>query len=182
MTYQRYASYKSVVKYFVSMEIQQLLLRESKTGKKREIATNPPKSPLPPFTKGGSTDKTNNPSRPAGQHLIIFPDNRSRFNMLPDALLQSPEIINLISTDTQNRKDLNRRRIKKEPQGIITATQSEVFQPYANLQKILFIDPHKRYYHNQQDPRYTLSTVVQKMGEIYDAEIQMVSFQGTLTL
>jgi primosomal protein N' len=46
-----------------------------------------------------------------------------------------------------------------------------VFQPYACLKKIVVFDPHKWYYHNQQDPRYALATVVRKMGEIYGAEV-----------
>jgi hypothetical protein len=33
--------------------------------------------------------------------------------MLSESLLNAPESINLISTDTQNKKDINRRTIKK---------------------------------------------------------------------
>jgi hypothetical protein len=70
--------------------------------------------------------------------------------------------------------------IKKGAQWPIIATQSEVFQPYTNLKKILFVDPHKWYYNNQQDPRYALSTVVKKMGELYTAEIEEISYKGFL--
>jgi hypothetical protein len=63
----------------------------------------------------------------------------------------------------------------------IIATQSEVFQPYTNLKKILFVDSHKWYYNNQQDPRYSLSIVVKKMWEIYGAEIEEIAFQKSLT-
>jgi hypothetical protein len=48
------------------------------------------------------------------------------------------------------------------------------------LKKILFVDPHKWYYNNQQDPRYSLSTVVQKMGEIYGAEVEEIKNMRTL--
>lgn len=165
MVYERYTSYKSVIKYFVSMDIQDLLAREvkSKAKKKNQILS----------VWKYSLD-------PLGQNLIIFPDNRSRYTMLSDAWIDSPEIINLLSTDTQNRKDINWRNIKKGAKGPIIATQSEVFQPYAMLKKILFVDPHKWYYNNQQDPRYSLSTVVKKMWEIYWAEIEEVSFQKSL--
>ena len=152
MTYERYASYKSVIKYFISMEIESFLLREQKA-------------------KGFTTGE---------QTLIIFPDNRSRFNMLPDARWASPDALHLISTDTQNKKDLHRRKIKKGARWPIIATHSEVFQPYTNLKKILFVDSHKWYYNNQQDPRYSLPTVVKKIGEIYQAAIEEISFQGAL--
>jgi hypothetical protein len=59
MVYERYSPYKSVIKYFVSLDIQDLLIREQKAKSK----------------KGES------------QTLIIFPDNRSRYNMLADDLL-----------------------------------------------------------------------------------------------
>jgi primosomal protein N' len=100
--------------------------------------------------------------------------------MLSDEQLNSPETINLISTDTQNRKDLNWRKIKKSTGGTIIATQSEVFQPFKNLKEILFVDPHKRYYNNQQDPRYSLPTVVQKMGEIYGVKVTEIKYKETL--
>ncbi|MDR0651047.1 MAG: hypothetical protein LBG59_06750 [Candidatus Peribacteria bacterium] len=58
--------------------------------------------------------------------------------------------------------------------GSIVATHSEVFQPYKHLKKIFLIDPHKWYYHNQQDPRYSLVSVVQRMGEEYGAEVKKI--------
>jgi hypothetical protein len=98
MVYEWYTSYKSVIKYFVSMDIQDLLARESKA--------KPPKKNL--ITALGAYALS-----PVGQNLIIFPDNRSRYTMLSNAWITSPSTINLLSTDTQQRKDLNWRTIKK---------------------------------------------------------------------
>ncbi|MDR2415087.1 MAG: hypothetical protein LBD75_00255 [Candidatus Peribacteria bacterium] len=158
MVYQWYATYKSVMRYFVSMEIEQLLMREKKV--KIENITIPNSSELQLDMEG--------------QQLFIFPDNWTRYTTLPEKYLQNTAFIHLVSTDTQNRKDIHRRTIKKSMTGVITATHSEVFQPYKHLKKIFLIDPHKWYYHNQQDPRYSLVSVVQRMGEEYGAEVKEI--------
>ena len=155
MVYQWYSTYNNVLKYFVSFEIPQLLARETKTSIKNKKL------------KIGNVSIALNETK---QNLIIVPDNRSRENQLSDFFSQD-WIIHLYSTDTQNRKDQNWREIKKSNTWIIVATQSEVFQPFSNLWAITFIDWYKRYYHNQQDPRYNISEVVKKMQELWDCDI-----------
>lgn len=155
MVYQRYSTYNNVLKYFVSFEIPQLLDREHKIkwrNKKLDV-----RNVSIPFNE-------------TKQSLVIIPDNRSRENQLSDFFSQD-YITHLYSTDTQNRKDQHRREIKKSKTWIIVATQSEVFQPFNNLWTIILIDWYKRYYHNQQDPRYDISEVVKKMQELYDCKI-----------
>ena len=155
MVYQRYSTYNNVMKYFVSFEISQLLARESKAKwKSKKLNLNNNSLPL-------SESK---------QNLVIIPDNRSRENQLSDFFSQD-FVTHLYSTDTQNRKDQHRRDAKKSKVWIIVATQSEVFQPFNNLWTIAFIDWYKRYYHNQQDPRYEISAVVEKMQELWKCEI-----------
>ena len=143
------------MKYFVSFEIPQLLAREEKVKWQ---------------TKKLKLDKVSIPLNESKQNLVIIPDNRSRENQLSDFFSQD-FVMNLYSTDTQNRKDNNRREIKKSKTWIIVATQSEVFQPFNNLWTITFIDWYKRYYHNQQDPRYDISEVVKKMQELRKCEV-----------
>ena len=155
MVYQRYSTYNNVMKYFVSFEISQLLARESKAkwqNKKLNLNNN-----SLPFSE-------------TKQNLVIIPDNRSRENQLSDFFSQD-FVTHLYSTDTQNRKDQHRREAKKSKVWIIIATQSEVFQPFSNLWTITFIDGYKRYYHNQQDPRYEISAVVEKMQELWKCEV-----------
>ncbi|MDR0282894.1 MAG: hypothetical protein LBI53_06530 [Candidatus Peribacteria bacterium] len=152
MVYQRYSTYKSVLKYFISMEIESFLLREQKT----KVQKKSERSFL------GSLELAQQ-----GQILIIFPDNRSRFNILGSEIMDAPDTLHLYSSDTQNKKDQHRRMIKKGSSLPIIATHSEVFQPFQDLKKIILFDSHKRYYHNQQDPRYHLPVIAQKMSELY---------------
>jgi len=56
----------------------------------------------------------------------------------------------------------------------IYASPGEIFQDYDNLKKIIFIDPHKWYYANQQDPRYKVGAVLEEMAKVYGAELEMV--------
>jgi hypothetical protein len=98
MVYWWYSSYKSVIRYFVSTEITDLLMREHKVKVKK---------------KSDVTMVGEFPLSPAGQHLFIFPDNWTRYNTLSSDLLSSPEVLHLASTDTQLRKDLHWRAIKK---------------------------------------------------------------------
>lgn len=155
MVYQRYSTYNNVMKYFVSFDISQLLTRESKSK---------------PNNKNLDLSKTSMNFEWSKQNLVIIPDNRSRKNQLSDFFSQD-FITNLYSTDTQNRKDQHRREIKKSKVWIIVATQSEVFQPFNNLWTILFIDWYKRYYHNQQDPRYDINEVVKKLQELWNCQV-----------
>ena len=143
------------MKYFVSFEIPQLLAREEKVKWQ---------------TKKLKLDKVSIPLDESKQNLVIIPDNRSRENQLSDFFSQD-FVMNLYSTDTQNCKDNNRREIKKSKTWVIVATQSEVFQPFNNLWTITFVDWYKRYYHNQQDPRYDISQVVKKMQELRKCEV-----------
>ena len=155
MVYQRYSTYNNVLKYFVSFEIPQLLSREAKVKWQ---------------TKKLELDNVSIPFSESKQNLVIIPDNWSRENQLSDFFLQD-FVTHLYSTDTQNRKDNNWWEIKKSKTWIIVATQSEVFQPFNNLWTITLIDWYKRYYHNQQDPRYDISEVVKKMQELRDCEV-----------
>jgi len=155
MVYQRYSTYNNVLKYFISFEIPQLLARENKVKWQNKILNL--SSILLPFEE-------------SKQNLVIIPDNRSRQNQLSDFFSQD-FITHLYSTDTQNNKDKNRREIRKSKVWIIVATQSEIFQPFNNLWTITLVDGYKRYYHNQQDPRYDVSEVIKKMQELWKCKI-----------
>lgn len=176
MVYEWYSSYKNVMKYFMSMEVEQLLLRESKVKVSR---SSPLRSTPPTPLQNGEA-----------QTLLIFPDNWTRVNMLraeswkikteSQGFVIPQDNLQLFSTDTQNKKDINWWTIKKGLVQTIVATQSEVFQPFSVLKKIIFVDPQKWYYNNQQDPRYSLPRVVEKMAELYGAEVVEIKNRGTL--
>lgn len=80
----------------------------------------------------------------------------------------------LLSGDTEKQKDVHRWEIKKWIKSVILCTYAEIFQDFHNLKKIIFVDPHKRYYSSQQDPRYKVGDVLTKMGELYGAEVEIV--------
>ena len=80
----------------------------------------------------------------------------------------------LLASQTQNQKDIHRWEVKKGTKSVILCTYAEIFQDFHDLQKIIWIDPHKRYYANQQDPRYKVGEVLKKMAEIYGAELEEV--------
>ena len=155
MVYQRYSTYNNVMKYFISFDITQLLSREPKSK---------------PKNKKLNISMTSIPFDEPKQNLVIIPDNRSRENQLSDFFSQD-FVTHLYSTDTQNRKDQHRWEIKKSKVWIIVATQSEVFQPFNNLWTILFVDWYKRYYHNQQDPRYDINEVVRKLQDLWNCKV-----------
>ena len=147
MVYERYCPYYNVMKYFLPQEIDKLV--ERKVAKKK-----------------GSTSEW--------QTLIVFPDLRTLINLTDDELRNKPWVDTLLSTNTQNQKDKSRWNIKMWNTKMIYATHSEIFQNYDDLKKIIIYYPHKRYYANQQDPRYKTLAVVQKMSEIYGCELEVV--------
>lgn len=57
---------------------------------------------------------------------------------------------------------------------VIICTYAEIFQDFNNLKKIIFIDPHKRYYAAQQDPRYKVGEVLAKLAELHGIEVKIV--------
>ncbi len=108
------------------------------------------------------------------QNLIVFPDLRTLMNLTTEDLRSFDWIDTLLSTNTQNQKDKSRRNIKNWNTSVILATHSEIFQNYKNLKKIIIIWPHKRYYSNQQDPRYKTQEVVEKLTEIWGCELEII--------
>lgn len=163
MVYRRYAPYYNVVpKLFLPTEVEKLVDR--KTSKK--------------ITKKSTLNfklLTFNLSLSSWwQTLVVFPDLRTLMNLTDEKFTSQSWVDTLLSSNTQNQKDKSRRNIKNGNTNIILATHSEVFQNYKDLQKIIIIRPHKRYYANQQDPRYKTLDVVQKLSEIRNCELEIV--------
>jgi primosomal protein N' len=114
------------------------------------------------------------------QTLIVFPDLWTMFNQWRDIeTLRNSKIENgvavLLSGDTEKQKDVHRWEIKKWLQSVIICTYAEIFQDFKNLQKIIFVDPHKRYYSSQQDPRYKVGDVIEKMQELYWSALEIIN-------
>lgn len=164
MSYQRYCPYYNVMKYFLSHEIDKLISR--KISKKSKSLKYEKSSCV--ISNKSDIDLS---FCEKWQTLIVFPDLRTLINMTDENFRKQDWIDTLLSTNTQNQKDKSWRNIKVWNTKIIYATHSEIFQDYKDLQKIIIIHPHKRYYSNQQDPRYKTLDAVQKMSEIYNCKL-----------
>ena len=157
-----YTTYKSVVRLFFADDIEKLLEREGKlkhwkTESKFEIWNLKFK-----IWKEWQT-------------LIVFPDLRTMFNTTDEAFREDLHIAFLSATQTQNQKDVHRREIKKWIKSVIICTYAEIFQDFHDLKKIIFIDPHKRYYANQQDPRYKVGDVIEEMKKLHWSALEIIN-------
>lgn len=172
MVYERYCPYYNVMKYFLPQEIDKLI--ERKVWKKKIVLNGI----MSFWTKWriliDSSSLCSSEWQMDWQTLIVFPDLRTLINMTDDEFRKKPWVDTLLSTNTQNQKDKSRWNIKMWNTKVIFATHSEIFQNYNDLKKIIIVYPHKRYYANQQDPRYKTLSVVQKMSEIYNCELEIV--------
>lgn len=167
-----YTTYKSVVKHFITDELNKLLERESKIGKNwgtsRNVEEN--KKTLEQNTLSWFT------LAKKWQTLVVFPDLRTMTNSSVECRVQSTELpwtVTLLASQTEKQKAEHRWEIKKGMKSVILCTYAEIFQDFHDLQKIIRIDPHKWYYANQQDPRYKVGEVLKKMAELYWAELEL---------
>ncbi|EKD24610.1 MAG: hypothetical protein ACD_80C00187G0001 [uncultured bacterium (gcode 4)] len=155
-----FTTYKSVVRLFFADDIEKLLEREAKL--KKSVKSK--------VSKVESRWKFNLSEE--GQTLIVFPDLWTMFNTSNEAFREHPAVAFLASMQTQNQKDVHRWEIKKWIKSVILCTYAEIFQDFNDLKKIIFVDPHKRYYANQQDPRYKVGDVLEEMKRLYGAELE----------
>lgn len=156
-----YTTYKSVIRLFVTNDIEKLLEREWK------LKAQSSKLKAAVQSWGFSLSDI-------GQTLIVFPDLRTMFNSTDEAFRESEGVAFLSATQTEKQKDVHRWEIKKWMKSVIVCTYAEIFQDFHNLKKIIFVDPHKRYYANQQDPRYKVGEVIEEMKKLYGAEVEIM--------
>ena len=162
MVYERYTTYKNVIKFFLDSEIEKLLAKEIRPNKeKKSFNTKIWKYEI----KWDWNYQT----------LIVFPDIRSYKNITWN---ENNEWIFLYSLDTQNIKNSNRWKIKTWNESLIYTTSSEIFQDFKNLKEIYFIEPQKRYYAAQQDPRYKVRIVLEKIAENYNSKITIIDSEN----
>ena len=162
-----YTTYKSVVRLFFANDIQRLLEREAKLNK---ITKNWPKLASLPI----KIEQNKFSLSLERQTLIVFPDLWTMYNMSNEAFREHPAVACLSSTQSQNQKDVHRWEIKKWLKSVIICTYAEIFQDFQDLKKIIFVDPHKWYYANQQDPRYKVGDVIEEMKNLYWAEVEIM--------
>lgn len=153
-----YTTYKSVVKHFVTDELNKLLEREAKSVKS---------------IKSKVCKVENFSVAKEWQTLIVFPDLRTLTNECGNVeALKSANVALLLASQTEKQKAEHRWEIKKGMRSVILCTYAEIFQDFNDLKKIIRVDPHKWYYANQQDPRYKVGEVLKKMAELRWAELE----------
>ena len=165
MVYQRYSTYKNVSKLFLPQEIDKLIDRKIS----KKIFKNDNFNLLEIDILSEKIELNID-----WQILFVFPDLRTLINLTSSDIRNAKWVDLLVSTNTQNQKDKSRRNIKNWNTKIIFATHSEIFQNYKRLSKIIIIQPHKRYYSSQQDPRYKTFDVVKKLAEIWGCKIDII--------
>lgn len=160
MVQHRYSTYKNVLKLRIPDEITPLLTKKPKRVVK------------PEFQKvvydETTFQLTQEPGLIAGQQLIVFPDLRTMStSSLSAHFLKADGTIVLHGGSTTLQKTKAFRAVKHGLAHTLVCTYSQIFQDRKSLMHIVLVDPHKRYYKNQQDPRYDTVEVVKKMEQAY---------------
>ncbi len=106
------------------------------------------------------------------QTLVVFPDLWTLYNFEIKETFPPDLILGGWQTKSAAKKAFEKISIGEAK--IVFATHSWVFQNWANLKKIVVLRPHMRYYKNQQQPRYRLPEVVEKMAQIRGADINQI--------
>ncbi len=107
------------------------------------------------------------------QQLFVFPDLRTIKNSFPNSIFEEENVAIIYSSMTDRQKMIISNEIKNWSINTLLATSSEIFQDWKDLKYIYFVDWHKRYYDNFQDPRFKISEVLKKISEIYQAPIEI---------
>ena len=176
LVYYNYTTYKSAIKLFLPADIMSFVNREivgRKPTKNKKIICDF-EGLLHENIDSVVCDKNelfNNIQSEKWQILYVFPDLWTLKNMVSDSLLTDKKSVLLYSMNTSKQKDIAWWNIKKNKVQFIFSTPGEVFQDYKSLSKIYFIFPHKRYYSNQQDPRFKMEDVVNVLSLINECEI-----------
>ena len=105
------------------------------------------------------------------QTLMVFPDLWTLYNFENNKYSSD-----LILWGWQSKAVMKKtfEKISVWEARIVFATHSWVFQNWKELKEIIVLRPHMRYYKNQQQPRYRLPEVVEKMAFVFEAKISYV--------
>lgn len=109
------------------------------------------------------------------QQVCIFPDVRTMEQMMHSQELKKWEAI-LHGKSTKKQKSDVFRWVKTWTIHTLYCTYSQIFHDRYALNNIIIADAHKRYYKHHQDPRYDVQTVIEKMWEVYAANIMKTWF------
>ena len=165
MVAEYYTSYKNVMRYFVPWDIVSLLAKWSVSGSlPKSLDTTGLDEKLLPFVLDPLVKR----------RLIVFPDLWSMSMLASEAFRKQKGALVLSSWDAEPKQQKAFWSLHEGKTACVLCTHAEIFLPYKQLDQIIFVDPHTRYYANQQDPRYKTGDVLQKISEIWKCDIKMV--------
>jgi primosomal protein N' len=156
-----YSTYKAVIKLLLPpTEIVPLLSYKSKNKKSQH-------NPFIFHEKNSLFVPSE--SKQEGQQLILIPDLWTGYNMFDDVALDQSTVRYSSLTALQMTKIF--RWTKQGQISTLMTTFAGIFHDRKNLQRILFIQPDKRYYQHQQDPRYKVPAVIDFIAAQTGAEL-----------
>lgn len=107
------------------------------------------------------------------QQLVVFPDLWLFYNTVSYNVIREVQILHWYSTNVQRSNMF--WKIKKWKISNIFVTYSKIFQDWKDLRKIVVFSPHRRYYKNQQDPRYDTVELLEILAKIYKIQIEFIN-------
>lgn len=163
MVAQYYSTYRNVMKYFLNQDIE-LLLKKEITKKSKWLNKIQLKSEL--FGIDCVAEK--------GQTLIVYPDLWTMYMMVDKSVRDEAGVLLLGSSDTQVKKDKAFWQVKHGLVKYVLVTHAELFQDFKDLKAVVLVHPYKRYYANQQDPRYKTPEVLSYLADIWKIKLEQV--------
>lgn len=160
MVAQYYSTYRNVMKYFLSQDIESLLKKE--VNKKVQWLK---KLKLDPKLFGVES------LAEKGQTLIVYPDLWTMHMMVDKSVRNTAGVLLICSSDTQVKKDNAFWQVKQGLVKYVLVTHAELFQDFKDLQAVILVHPYKRYYANQQDPRYKTPEVLAYLSDVWGIKV-----------
>lgn len=162
MVAHRYTTYKKVIPLFLPHGITTYfhLLTKKSTGKK------PSHSPF----LYQNFELIQQWQKKDWQQLIVFPNVWTMRMLCPKSFFtsQKPSNVVLIHAKlTDRQKIVLQQKIRCGLVDTVCTTPWEIFQDRKKLTHLQLVDEHKRYYSNQQDPRYKVPVVIEWMKKKY---------------
>ena len=108
----------------------------------------------------------------SSQTVVVFPDLWTLYNVEMSKLYHADLILWWWQSRSAKKKAFEKISLGKVK--TIFTTHSWVFQNWINLQQIIVRRPHIRYYKNQQQPRYRLLDVIDKIASLSGAKVKFI--------
>jgi len=165
---QRFSPYKKIIPLYLDQDLDYLLQKKSNKKGPKDLT----------HTVFSFNKKDNiilqTTQKKSGQQLIVFPDLWTLYNMVEVEKLESDSVI-LTSQSTKLQQAKAFWGVSNGTISTIVTTFSNMFQNRKQLESMTIVHPEKRYYNNQQEPRYKSIPTLKKMAEIYWADLSTIN-------